>query len=72
MYDVGRSGADDATAAFLHWRARLRGLFSDAPIAFRRQNGGDYPDRHVLDSSVAPGLTGFAAHIVLPGGDESA
>ena len=45
-------------------RARMRTLFSTAPIPFRRQNGGDYaipsmelrPDR-------APHLSGFAAHL---------
>lgn len=42
---------------------RLEGLFTDAPIAFRRQNGGDYPDRHTLAADIAPGLTGFPAHI---------
>ncbi len=66
IYDVGRLGPDAAAAAFLHWRARLRCLFSDEPIAFRRQNAGDYPDRHVLGSSVLPGLTGFAAHVASP------
>ena len=63
IYDVGRLGADAAEAAFLHWRSRLRRLFLDKPIAFRRQNAGDYPDRHVLGDGVAAGLTGFAAHI---------
>lgn len=64
IYDVGRLGAADAAAtAFLHWRGRLERLFSDEPIAFRRQNAGDYPDRHVLGEGVAPGRTGFAAHV---------
>ena len=39
------------------------GLFSDAPIAYRKQNGGDYPDRHTLALDVAPGLTGIPAHV---------
>lgn len=66
IYDVGRLGAADAAAAFRHWRARLERLFSDEPVAFRRQNAGDYPDRHVLGEGVAPGLTGFAAHVASP------
>lgn len=45
------------------WRVRLGGLFTDAPIPFRAQNGGDYPDRHVLGETVAPGTTGLLAHI---------
>ena len=70
IYDVGQMEADAAAAVFLHWRARLSGLFSDQPIAFRRQNAGDYPDRHVLGRCVVPGLTGFAAHIASPEGGE--
>lgn len=68
LYNVGRLQAEAAEAAFAHWRARLRGLFSDAPIAFRRQNAGDYPDRQVLRDGVAVGLTGFAAHVAPPAG----
>jgi NAD(P)H dehydrogenase (quinone) len=42
---------------------RLAGLFADKPIGFRRQNGGDYPDRHTLASHVAPGISGLLAHV---------
>ncbi|KDP85219.1 NAD(P)H dehydrogenase [Cupriavidus sp. SK-3] len=45
------------------WRGRVERLFADAPIAFRPQNGGDYPDRHVLADHVAPTQTGLRAHI---------
>lgn len=45
------------------WRQRLVGLFTDAPVPFRAQNGGDYPDRHTLADTVAPGKTGLVAHI---------
>lgn len=45
------------------WRERLLGLFADQPIAFRAQNGGDYPDRHVLADRIAPGQTGLMAHV---------
>lgn len=45
------------------WRARLERLFEDAPIAFRSQNGGDYPDRHILDHKIAPHQTGLMVHI---------
>lgn len=66
IYGVGRLGADAAAAAFLRWRARLSHLFSDQPIAFRRQNAGDYPDRQVLGEGVVPDLTGLRAHIASP------
>jgi len=45
------------------WRSRLEGLFEDAPIPFRPQNGGDYPDGHVLASHVAVGQSGLLAHV---------
>ncbi|MDO4904897.1 MAG: NAD(P)H-dependent oxidoreductase [Lautropia sp.] len=51
----------DITAA---WQARLSGLFNDPPIPFRPQNGGDYPDGHVLAEHVAPGRTGLTAHVL--------
>jgi hypothetical protein len=41
--------------------ARTRTLFCDAPMPFRPQNGGAYPDRHVLAADVAPGVTGLGA-----------
>lgn len=57
---IGAEGMADASAA---WRARVERLFEDEPIAFRPQNGGDYPDRHVLANHVAPGQMGLTAHI---------
>ncbi len=45
------------------WRLRVERLFEDAPITFRPQNGGDYPDGHVLASHVAVGQSGLLAHI---------
>lgn len=55
--------ADQVEAAKAGWRARVERLFQDEPIAFRRQNGGDYQDRHTLRDDVAPELSGFPAHI---------
>jgi hypothetical protein len=42
---------------------RMVRLFVDDPVAFRRQSGGDYPDRHTLDPQIAAGITGIPAHI---------
>lgn len=46
-------------------RQRLRGLESEAPIAYRKQNFGDYqmPEMVLRDGLEAPGDTGFALHI---------
>lgn len=63
VYGTGGISAEEVVAAKEAWRARLRRLFEEAPIAFRRQNDGDYPDHHVLAPHVAPGQIGLAAHI---------
>lgn len=63
VYDTGRINAEGVALAEAAWRARLERLFVDAPIAFRAQNGGDYPDRHVLADHVAPGQAGLVAHV---------
>ena len=48
------------------WRQRLTGLFTDAAIPFRTQNGGDYPNRHCLAEGVAPEQSGILAHVHQP------
>jgi NAD(P)H dehydrogenase (quinone) len=63
VFGAGRldaAGFDEASAGLA---ARMRGLFDDAPIPYRTQNGGDYPDLHLLADDVAPGLGGLRAHI---------
>lgn len=64
----GAARLDDAgvAAARAGWAERVRRLFEDEPIPFRSQNGGDYPDRHVLAPTVAPGQEGLGAHVALP------
>jgi len=57
------STAEAVAAAKAAWRARVERLFDEAPIPFRRQNGGDYLDRHMLRDDVAPGQIGLLAHI---------
>jgi NAD(P)H dehydrogenase (quinone) len=43
---------------------RLDKLANTAPIAFRPQNGGDYDSPALtLREDIAPGVTGFAAHV---------
>ena len=63
VYGAARMSAQDLDAAKQAWRVRLVHLFDDAPIPFRSQNGGDYPDGHVLADQVAPGQSGLLAHI---------
>jgi NAD(P)H dehydrogenase (quinone) len=57
---IDESGIEVAKRAL---EKRIAGLFTDAPIPFRAQNGGDYPDKHALAPRIAPGITGIPAHI---------
>lgn len=62
-YGTGHMTDEEVSATKEAWRSRLEGLFEDAPIPFRPQNGGDYPDGHVLASHVAVGQSGLPAHV---------
>ena len=62
------STQEEVEAIKAAWRDRLAGLFTDTPIPFRSQNGGDFPDRHTMADHVAPGQTGLAAHFADPSG----
>jgi NAD(P)H dehydrogenase (quinone) len=63
VYGTGAIDAAGVAAAEVSWRRRLVRLFDEQPIPFRRQNGGDYPDGHVLADHVAPGQSGLRAHV---------
>ena len=63
VYGTGRMTSVDVESAKSAFRSRLENFFEEDPIAFRRQNSGDYPDHHVLAPHVAVGLTGLLAHI---------
>lgn len=63
VYGTGRMSESGVDAAKEAWRARLTQLFVEAPIPFRLQNGGDYPDGHVLADDIAVGQTGITAHL---------
>ncbi len=49
-------------------RQRMKGLFIDAPIAFRQQNGGDYhiPTMELRDGLERPGTKSFELHVGKP------
>jgi len=63
VYGVGHVDAHSLSTAKEGWRSRVDRLFEEAPIAFRPQNGGDYPNGHVLADHVAVGRSGLMAHI---------
>ena len=62
VYDAVRIDAGRMALIESSWQTRLQDLFDSPPIAFRTQNGGDYPDRHVLAEDVVPGVIGLEAH----------
>ncbi|WP_114394628.1 NAD(P)H-dependent oxidoreductase [Oleisolibacter albus] len=64
LYRADRLDAAGFAAAAAHLRERMRTLETTAPIAFRRQNGGDYtiPAMQLRPGLEAPGATGFALH----------
>lgn len=63
VYGAAGIDAKGMAGATATWRSRVERLFEDEPIAFRPQNGGDYPDRHVLADHIAPNQTGLPVHI---------
>jgi len=63
VYGTARIDTGTMTDAATAWRHRVARLFDDEPIAFRPQNGGDYPDRHGLAGHIAPDQSGLMVHI---------
>lgn len=65
VYRVDRFGEADFTTAAEQLRERMRNLAATAPIAYRRQNGGDYliPKMQLRPDLEDPGANGFALHI---------
>lgn len=66
-YQVDRLGEGEWAAIAAAFTARLDGLFVDAPIPFRRQNGGHYDGEQVLRADLGRGEGGTRIHLVQPG-----
>lgn len=66
VYSAARMSAGDIERAEAGLASRMRHLFTEQPMPFRPQNGGDYPDGHVLADRVAPGVSGIDAHLAVP------
>lgn len=64
VYGTGKIDEAGVAGAKRALEQRMVGLFIDDPIPFRRQNSGDYPDKHTLAPHIASGSTGISAHIV--------
>jgi NAD(P)H dehydrogenase (quinone) len=66
VYGTGAFDRTSTEAARRVLEQRMIRLFLDQPIAFRRQNEGDYPDKHTLASHIAVGTSGTSVHIAMP------
>lgn len=64
-YRVDRLSDDGFAALGVDLSARMRDLFTTAPIPFRRQNGGDYvlPSLELRPDLAPAGVSGFALHL---------
>ncbi len=64
VYRASRVDEAGYAAVTAELAARLDGLATDAPIAFRKQNGGDYSIPALeLRPELSPGRQGFALHV---------
>jgi NAD(P)H dehydrogenase (quinone) len=66
LYQADRLTPEAWPTVAENFRARLGGLFTDAPIPFRRQNGGHYDSRQVLKPGLGVG-GGAHIHLLQPG-----
>jgi len=64
VYRTGKVDAAEFERLCQAYGARLDGLATDAPLAFRRQNGGDYEiPALTLKPELAPGRVGLGVHL---------
>lgn len=62
LYRAAAMPPDGFGAIENEFRSRLDGLFTDTPIPYRPQNGGDYDENLCLKPGIAEGKSGFAIH----------
>jgi NAD(P)H dehydrogenase (quinone) len=62
VYGAGHLTDEGYRTAALELRARLAGAFTEEPIRYRTQNGGDYANGMVLSPDIAAGRTGLDVH----------
>ncbi|WP_207478206.1 NAD(P)H-dependent oxidoreductase [Arenibaculum pallidiluteum] len=67
IYQADRLSLDDWAGIAERYRARLHSLFTDAPIPYRRQNGGHYDSQQVLKDGLGLGAAGTGIHLLRPG-----
>lgn len=70
VYQADRLTLEQWPSVAEAFKARLDGLFTDAPIPFRRQNGGHYDTQQVLKPELGHGASGTRIHLLKPGEPE--
>ncbi|KWV30163.1 NAD(P)H-dependent oxidoreductase [Micromonospora rifamycinica] len=65
LYRADRISGDEFADVAKRWQERLLTLETTPPIAFRRQNSGDYeiPSLRLREGLEAPGRSGFDLHV---------
>jgi NAD(P)H dehydrogenase (quinone) len=67
VFQADRVTPEQWSAIAAAFTARLDGLFTDAPIPFRRQNGGHYDTEQVLKPGLGQAASGTRIHLLQPG-----
>jgi NAD(P)H dehydrogenase (quinone) len=63
LYESVRLTNEAYPAAAQAYASRLRGLFTDRPIEYRKQNTGDYDEEQVLRAGLGRGSEGTRIHV---------
>lgn len=67
MYQSDRLSPEGWNYHSPQFAARLRNLFDEKPIAYRKQNAGHYDGEQVLKPGLADGMCGTGIHIIQRG-----
>lgn len=67
VYQADRLSPERWSEVAERYRDRLRNLFTDAPIPYRRQNGGHYDGQQVLKDGLGRGESGTRLHLLQAG-----
>ena len=66
VFQSRRQTPEDWPRLKAEYEKRLDGLFTDAPVPFRLQNGGHYDEQQVLKRDLGAGESGTRIHLVQP------
>lgn len=66
IYDADDLTLEDWPGISKRYKARLESLFTEAPIKYRRQNGGHYDSQQILKEGLGAGESGLRMHLLQP------